>query len=61
MADETRTGAWMSGGFLLGAVVGAAAALLFAPQPGIETRENVKNAWQKLRRKANVGEAIEVS
>ena len=45
-------------GIGLGAVIGAAAGLLFAPKPGTETREDVKKAADDLRSRAEgvVGE-----
>jgi len=44
-----RTSGGGLGGFLLGALVGAAAALLFAPQSGEETREVLRERGKKLR------------
>lgn len=60
MADEREDPAVVierrSGGgigiFLLGAVVGAGLALLFAPQSGEETRATVRRAARRVRRKA---------
>ena len=45
-------------GIGLGAIIGAAAGLLFAPKPGIETREDIKKAAEDLRSRAEgvVGE-----
>jgi gas vesicle protein len=40
------------GSFLLGALVGAGLALLFAPQSGEETQEALKSRARKLRRQA---------
>lgn len=37
------------GGFLLGLLVGAGAALLFAPQSGEETREQLRERGRRLR------------
>ena len=37
------------GGFLLGLLIGAGAALLFAPQSGEETREQLRERGRKLR------------
>ncbi len=39
-------------GIGLGAIIGAAAGLLFAPKPGAETREDVKKAVEDLKTKA---------
>ncbi|MHB1457083.1 MAG: YtxH domain-containing protein [Armatimonadota bacterium] len=45
-------------GIGLGAIVGAAAGLLFAPKSGIETRDDIKKAAEELKVKAEsaVGE-----
>jgi len=40
-------------GMGLGALIGAAAALLVAPKPGSETRQDILNATDDLRAKAN--------
>jgi len=40
------------GGFLLGLLIGAGAALLFAPQSGEETREALRNRGRRLREDA---------
>jgi len=45
---EKSSGSGLAG-FLLGALVGAAAALLFAPQSGEETREVLRERGKKLR------------
>lgn len=39
-------------GIGLGALVGGVVALLFAPQAGLETREDIKAAAEKLKEKA---------
>ncbi|MDD5312740.1 MAG: YtxH domain-containing protein [Dehalococcoidia bacterium] len=39
-------------GLILGAVVGAAVALLYAPQPGVETRRMVKEKAAEVKEKA---------
>ncbi len=54
--DDTNRGASKDGGgflagFVLGGVVGAAAAMLLAPQPGEETRDLV---WGKAREASNM-------
>ncbi len=38
------------GGMIAGAIVGAAAALLFAPQKGSETRDQLKNKLNELEK-----------
>lgn len=45
-------------GIGLGAIIGAAAGLLFAPKSGTETREDIKKAAEELKTKAEsaVGE-----
>ena len=56
MADDSRGWEFLTG-FLLGAVVGAAAALLMAPQSGEETREQIRERGIELRSRASeVGE-----
>jgi anti-anti-sigma factor len=40
-------------GMGLGALIGAATALLLAPKPGFETRQDIVNATEDLRSKAN--------
>ena len=40
-------------GMGLGALVGAAAALLMAPKPGTETRQDLANAAEEMKTKAN--------
>ncbi len=40
-------------GLGLGALVGAATALLLAPKPGTETRQDIANAADDLKNKAN--------
>ncbi|MCL5104223.1 MAG: YtxH domain-containing protein [Armatimonadetes bacterium] len=40
-------------GLGLGALVGAATALLLAPKAGTETRQDIKNATEEFRAKAN--------
>jgi len=39
-------------GLLMGAVIGAVVALLYAPQPGIETRRMVKEKALEVKEKA---------
>jgi gas vesicle protein len=50
MNRETSSG--FLSGLILGAVVGAAVALLYAPQPGIETRRMVKEKALEVKEKA---------
>ena len=46
--SENNAGSMM-GGFLLGAVVGAGLALIFAPMAGDETRRQIGEAARKLK------------
>jgi gas vesicle protein len=41
--------------FVVGAAVGAAVALLYAPAPGVETRRRVKGAAREMTQKAKSG------
>jgi gas vesicle protein len=50
MNRETSNG--FLSGLILGAVVGAAVALLYAPQPGTETRRMVKEKALEVKEKA---------
>lgn len=50
MNRDTNTG--LFSGLLIGAVVGAAVALLYAPQPGTETRRMVKEKALEVKEKA---------
>jgi len=50
MARESRDGFWM--GFILGTFVGAVMALLFAPAPGEETRDRLRERGIELRERA---------
>jgi gas vesicle protein len=52
MSDETR-GMDFVAGFLVGALVGAAAALIFAPQSGADTRTLIKDKGLELRDQAD--------
>jgi gas vesicle protein len=58
MADDSRGWEFLTG-FLLGTVVGAAAALLLAPQSGEETREIIRERGIELKGRA--GEVTEQS
>ena len=49
---ERDKGGSAVGAFVLGALVGAGIALLFAPQSGEETQEAIKAKARKLRRQA---------
>jgi gas vesicle protein len=53
MSDENRGWEFFAG-FLLGSFVGAAAALLFAPQSGEETREEIRERGIELQGRMNV-------
>lgn len=52
MADKD-TGLSFSTGFIFGAVVGVAIGFLYAPKPGKETRELLKEKAEKAREKAS--------
>ena len=41
MSSEEKSTSRKKGGFLVGAIVGAAVGVLFAPRPGKETREQL--------------------
>ncbi len=58
---ERRSGGGI-GLFLLGAVVGAGLALLYAPQAGVDTRADLRRGARRARRKARdfAAEASEV-
>ena len=60
MSNNEEKGVLLSvlAGIGLGAIVGAAAGLLFAPKAGMETREDIKKAADELKAKAEgvVGE-----
>lgn len=56
MSRETRGGEFLAG-LIIGGLVGAAVALLFAPQPGEETRTRLREKGIELQgRLAEVGE-----
>ncbi|MEK6673098.1 MAG: YtxH domain-containing protein [Nitrospirota bacterium] len=42
----------IAGAFLLGGLVGAAVAILFAPKSGAETRKDISKAAKKIKRNA---------
>jgi gas vesicle protein len=54
MSDNDDKSTMMSvlAGIGLGAIIGAAAGLLFAPKPGTETREDLKKAAEDLKSRA---------
>ncbi len=52
MSDENRGWEFLTG-FLLGSVVGAAAALLFAPSSGEEMRETLRERGIELKTRAD--------
>jgi gas vesicle protein len=56
MSDETR-GADFLGGILVGALLGAAAALLFAPQSGEQTRALIRDKGIELKEQASAAGA----
>ena len=43
-------------GMLIGLVIGGIAALFYAPQAGVETRNNVKDRWERIRDVFRAGE-----
>jgi gas vesicle protein len=49
--DEKNVMLYMLAGVGLGALIGAAAGLLFAPKPGTETREDLSNKFKELKGK----------
>jgi gas vesicle protein len=50
MNKDTSTGFFS--GLILGVVIGAAVGLLYAPQPGTETRRMVKEKASEIKEKA---------
>jgi gas vesicle protein len=53
MTDCKDTGISFTAGFILGAVAGVAIGFLYAPKPGKETRELLKEKAEKAREKAS--------
>lgn len=49
--DEANVVLYMLAGVGLGAIIGAAAGLLFAPKAGTETREDLANKFKELKGK----------
>jgi gas vesicle protein len=49
--DESNVVLYMLAGVGLGAIIGAAAGLLFAPKAGTETREDLANKFKELKGK----------
>lgn len=49
--DEANVVLYMLAGVGLGAIIGAAAGLLFAPKAGTETREDLANKFTELKGK----------
>ena len=49
--DESNVVLYMLAGVGLGAIIGAAAGLLFAPKAGMETREDLANKFKELKGK----------
>ena len=49
--DESNVVLYMLAGVGLGAIIGAAAGLLFAPKAGSETREELANRFKELKGK----------
>lgn len=53
MTDCKDTGISFTAGFIIGAVAGVAIGFLYAPKPGKETRELLKEKAEKAREKAS--------
>jgi gas vesicle protein len=53
MTDCKDTGISFTAGFILGAVAGVAIGFLYAPKPGKETRELLKEKAEKARETAS--------
>ncbi len=49
--DDTNVMLYMLAGVGLGALIGAAAGLLFAPKPGSEVREDLADKFKELKGK----------
>ena len=49
MSDDTKT---IAGAFLLGGMIGAGIALLYAPKSGRETRQDISKAARRVKRDA---------
>ena len=49
----SHSGRWMFTGLVVGACVGAVAALMLTPKTGSENRQMVKDRWDDVRHKAD--------
>ena len=54
MAKETSSGSGFGKGLLFGLLAGAVVAVLFAPQPGVETREQLAEQSVLWRKRAAI-------
>lgn len=51
--DDANVVMYLLAGVGLGAIIGAAAGLLFAPKPGSELREDIGDKFKELKGKTN--------
>lgn len=49
--DEKSTMLYLLAGVGVGALIGVAAGMLFAPKPGVETREDLSEKFKELKAK----------
>ena len=53
--DSKDTGTGLGIGFIVGVAVGLAVGFLYAPRPGVETRERLKEKAAEMKEKASGG------